>query len=135
MKKLKMFSLLLLVSIISTMFVGCSSDDDESGSNSDNAISLVGGSWIYSVAEGSYEKFEFYADGTCLWLEFADGDVSDKGFGKYSIKGDKLTMILTFGDETEKWSYTIDTERYDEGKLLILIDEDGEVYELHYWRN
>lgn len=135
MKTLKLFSLFFVVTIISAMLAGCSSNDDENDNYSNEAINLVGGTWVYLEDEEVYEKIEFYSDGTCLYQEFENGELSDKGYGKYSIKGDKLVMILTFGDETEKWTYAIDTEAFDEGKLLVLIDEDGDIYYFHNWSN
>ena len=127
MKKIKMFSLLFLVAIIGAMFTGCSSDDDDDNTNTD----LVG-YWIRYDGEDLTE-LGFFADGTCNYEEtYDDGEDMDFGKGTYTVKGNKLTMNLTFNDEKEVWELTIKSLKSK--KKLVLEDEDGDTYTFEYFK-
>ena len=127
MKKIKMFSLLFLVAMIGAMFTGCSSDDDDDNTNTD----LVG-YWIRYDGEDLTE-LGFFADGTCNYEEtYDDGEDMDFGKGTYTVKGNKLTMNLTFNDEKEVWELTIKSLKSK--KKLVLEDEDGDTYTFEYFK-
>ena len=122
-----MFSLLFLVAIIGAMFTGCSSDDDDDNTNTD----LVG-YWIRYDGEDLTE-LGFFADGTCNYEEtYDDGEDMDFGKGTYTVKGNKLTMNLTFNDEKEVWELTIKSLKSK--KKLVLEDEDGDTYTFEYFK-
>ena len=121
---------MLLFAIVGALFTGCSSDDD----NDENLV----GYWIRYEENGQYlEEFGFFADGTCNYTEaFEPDDDNDEdpfyefAKGTYSVKGNKLTMRLTFGAETETWTYTIKSVKSK--NRLVLTDEDGDTYNYGY---
>ena len=127
---MKLFSLMLLFAIVGALFTGCSSDDD----NDENLV----GYWIRYEENGQYlEEFGFFADVTCNYTEaFEPDDDNDEdpfyefAKGTYSVKDNKLTMRLTFGDETETWTYTIKSVKSK--NRLVLTDEDGDTYNYGY---
>ena len=113
---MKLFSLMFLFAIVGTLFSGCSSDDDNDDPTSDK--NLVG-YWIRYEENGQYlEELGLFADGTCNYTEaFEPDDDNDEdpfyefGEGTYVIKDNKLIMTLTFGDETEVWTYIIKSSK------------------------
>lgn len=124
-----MFSLLFFVAIIGAMFTGCGSDDDDDATT--NTADLVG-FWLYYEGDDMAE-LGFFADGTCNYEQtYDDGEDMDFGKGTYTVKGNKLTMRLTFGDETETWEYTI--KSLTSKKKLVLVDEDGDTYSFDYYK-
>lgn len=129
MKKLKMFSFLFIFAIIGAVFTGCGSDDDDD--KDDDATSTTGlvGHWVYDDDE--MIEFEFFSDGTCSYEEYYDKE-EEYGEGTYIVKGNKLTVRLTFGDETERWKYTI--KSLTSKKRLVLEDEDGDTYSFTYYK-
>ena len=129
-----MFSLMFLFAITGVLFTGCSSDDDNNdGTTSNN--NLVG-YWIRYEDNNQYrEELEFFANGTCNYTEAYEPDNNNNAFyefakGTYVVKGNKLTMKLKFGDETEVWTYTIKSSKAN--KTLVLTDEDGSTYIFSY---
>lgn len=126
MKKLKVLTLLLFVAFIGAVFTGCSKDDND---DSSDTTSLVG-YWIRYDGD-DMEEFGFFADGTCNYEETYN-DEMDFGKGTYTVKGNKLTMKLTFGDEKETWVYTI--KSLTSKKKLVLQDEDGDTYSYDYYK-
>lgn len=135
MKKMKLFSLMFLFAMVGTMFTGCSSDDDDNDGNE-----LVGYWLRYDDNDQYMEEFGFFADGTCNYTEsYEPDDDSDNlepeydfGEGTYTVKGNKLIMRLTFGDETETWTYTIKSVKSK--KQLILKDDEGDTYTFGYYK-
>ena len=129
---MKLFSLMFLFTIVGGLFTGCSSDDE----NNEGA-SLVG-CWIrYEENDQCLEELGFFADGTCNYTEaFEPDDDNDEdpyyefGKGTYVVKGNKLTMTLKFGDETEVWTYTIKDLKAN--NTLVLVDEEGSTYRFLY---
>lgn len=122
-----MFSFLFLVAIIGAMFTGCSSDDDD-----DNTNANLVGYWIRYDGEDLTE-LGFFADGTCNYEEtYDDGEYMDFGKGTYTVKGNKLTMNITFNDEKEVWELTIKSLKNK--KKLVLEDEDGDTYAFEYFK-
>ncbi len=103
---------MFLLAIIGGLFTGCSSDDDNNDSSSNE--NLIG-YWIRFEENGQYlRELGFFADGTCSYTEAfePDDDNDEEPFyefakGTYCVNGNRLTMHLTFGDETEAWTYTI----------------------------
>lgn len=126
MKKLKMLSLLFFFTIIGAVFTGCSSDDDDDATNTTDLV----GYWIHYDGD-DMEELGFFADGTCNYEETYD-DEMEFGKGTYTVKGNKLTMKLTFGDEKETWEYTI--KSLTSKKKLVLEDEDGDTYSFDYYK-
>ena len=126
---MKLFSLMFLFAMVGTMFTGCSSDDDDNDGNE-----LVGYWLRYEDNDQYMEEFGFFADGTCNYTEsYEPDDDNDNlepeyefGEGTYTVKGNKLIMRLTFGDETETWTYTIKSVKSK--KQLILKDDEGDTY-------
>ena len=135
MKKMKLFSLMFLFTMVGTMFTGCSSDDDDNDGNE-----LVGYWLRYEDNDQYMEEFGFFADGTCNYTEsYEPDDDNDNlepeyefGEGTYTVKGNKLIMRLTFGDETETWTYTIKSVKSK--KQLILKDDEGDTYTFDYYK-
>lgn len=134
MRKMKLFSLMFLFVIVGALFTGCSSDDDdnEGASGSENLV----GFWIRYEENGQLlEEFGFFADGTCNYTEAYEPDNNNDAFyefakGTYVVKGNKLTMKLNFGDETEVWTYTIKDLKTN--NTLVLVDEEGSTYRFEY---
>lgn len=135
MRKMKLFSLMFLFAIVGALFAGCSSDDgNEDSASNENLV----GFWIRYEENGQYlEELGFFADGTCNYTEALEPDDDNDeepfyefGKGTYSVKGNKLTMSLKFGDETETWIYTIKSVKSK--NYLVLIDEEGESYTFGY---
>lgn len=132
---MKLFSLMFLFAMIGTMFTGCSSDDDDNDGNE-----LVGYWLRYEDNDQYMEEFGFFADGTCNYTESYEPDDDNDylepeyefGEGTYTVKGNKLTMRLTFGDETETWTYTIKSIKSK--KQLILKDDEGDTYTFDYYK-
>ena len=132
---MKLFSLMFLFAMVGTMFTGCSSDDDDNDGNE-----LVG-YWLRYEDNAQYmEEFGFFADGTCNYTESYEPDDDNDylepeyefGEGTYTVKGNKLIMRLTFGDETETWTYTIKSVKSK--KQLILKDDEGDTYTFDYYK-
>lgn len=64
MKKLKMFTFLLFVTIISAVFMGCSKDDEEEDGNKQHDATLFG-EWIANDGKKYvHDYYSFYSDGT-----------------------------------------------------------------------
>ena len=65
MKKLKMFSFLFLVAVMSAMFTACSKDDDDDVSNKQHDATLWG-EWVATNDGRKYvhDYYSFYSDGT-----------------------------------------------------------------------
>lgn len=132
---MKLFSLMFLFAMVGTMFTGCSSDDDDNDGNE-----LVGYWLRYEDNDQYMEEFGFFADGTCNYTEsYEPDDDNDNlepeyefGEGTYTVKGNKLIMRLTFGDETETWTYTIKSVKSK--KHLILKDDEGDTYTFDYYK-
>mgnify|MGYP003457497907 FL=1 len=105
---------MFLFTIVGALFTGCSSDNESNNDDSSSSESLVG-YWIRYEDNGQYlEELGLFADGTCNYTEVVEpNDDSnedssyDFGEGTYVVKGNKLIMTLTFGDETEVWTYII----------------------------
>lgn len=126
---------MFLFAIVGALFTGCSSDDDnESSSSNENLV----GFWVRYEDNGQYlEELGLFADGTCNYTEVfePDEDNDEKPFyefgeGTYVIKGNKLIMTLDFGDETEVWTYTIKSSKAN--RTLVLTDEEGSTYTFNY---
>lgn len=126
---------MFLFAIVGALFAGCSSDDgNEDSASNENLV----GFWIRYEENGQYlEELGFFADGTCNYTEALEPDDDNDeepfyefGKGTYSVKGNKLTMSLKFGDETETWIYTIKSVKSK--NYLVLIDEEGESYTFGY---
>ena len=128
---------MFLFTIVGALFTGCSSDNENNNEDSSSSESLVG-YWIRYEDNGQYlEELGLFADGTCNYTEsFEPDDDNDEdpfykfAKGTYSVKGNKLTMRLTFGDETETWTYTIKSVKSK--NRLVLTDEDGDTYNFGY---
>ena len=126
---------MLLFAFVGALFTGCSSDDDNKASSSKESII---GHWIRYEENGQYlEELGFFADGTCNYTEAFEPDEGNNvepfyefARGTYSVKGNELTMRLTFGDETETWTYTINSVKNK--NRLVLTDEDGDTYNFDY---
>lgn len=136
MKKLQLISVIFILTIIGAIFVGCSSDDDNYNSSSNE--NLVG-FWVrYENNDQYMEEIGFFADGTCSYTEAfePDDDNDEKPFmnslqGTYNVKGNKLIVYLNFDGETEIQTYTI---KFIKSKdVLVLIDEEGDTYKFVYW--
>lgn len=133
---MKLFSLMFLFAIVGALFTGCSSDDDDNDGASGNE-NLVG-FWIRYEENGQYlEELGFFKDGTCKYTEAFEPDEGNDedpfcefAKGTYNVKGNKLTMRLTFGDETETWTYTIKSIKSK--NRLVVADEDGDTYTFGY---
>lgn len=122
--------------ILMAILVGCSSEKEEQAQF--DAKDLVG-FWTYYSDEGTSDEalheFGFFADGTCNYTysyESEDSYEYDFGKGVYSVLGNTLTTRMTFGDETEIWTYTIKSLK--KKNKLVLIGEDGEteIYEYNH---
>lgn len=132
---MKLFSLMFLFAMVGTMFTGCSSDDDDDDNDGNELV----GYWLrYEDNDQCMEEFGFFADGTCNYTESYEPDDDseepeyDFGEGTYTVKGNKLIMRLTFGDETETWTYTIKSIKSK--KQLILKDDEGDTYTFDYYK-
>lgn len=127
---------MFLFAIVGALFTGCSSDDDDNDGASGNE-NLVG-FWIrYEENDQYLEELGFFENGTCNYTEAFEPDEGndEDPFGKfakgtYNVKGNKLTMRLTFGDETETWTYTIKSIKSKD--RLVVADEDGDTYTFGY---
>ena len=132
---MKLFSLMFLLSVVGTLFVSCSSDDDNDGASSNENLT---GYWVRYEDNGQYlEEIGFFEDGTCNYTEsFEPDDDSDEepeydfGKGVYSVNGNQLTMRLKFNDETETWKFTI--KAFKDKDMLVLENEDGDVVTFGY---
>lgn len=110
------------------MFVGCSSDDNDDAANTNDLV----GYWIRYDGD-DMEELGFFEDGTCNYEEtYDDGEEMEFGKGTYALKGNKLIMKLTFGNETEVWKYTV--KSLTNKKKLVLVDEDGDYYTFDYYK-
>lgn len=126
---------MFLLFIVGTLFVGCSSDDDNDGASSNENLT---GYWVRYEDGGQYlEELGFFADGTCNYTEsFEPDDDSDENpeyefaKGVYSVNGNQLTMRLKFNDETEMWKFTI--KAFKDKDMLVLENEDGDVVTFGY---
>lgn len=133
---MKLFSLMFLFAMVGALFTGCSSNDDENEGASGNELV---GYWLrYEDNDQYMEELGFFADGTCNYTEaFEPDDDNDEdpyyefGKGTYVVKGNKLTMKLKFGDETEVWTYTI--KNLKANNTLVLVDEEGYTYKFEYY--
>ena len=128
---MKLFSLMLLFTIVGALFTGCSSDDENNNDDSSSSESLVG-YWMRYEDNGQYlEELGLFADGTCNYLE-VDYSYEDYDFGEgtYVVKGNKLIMTLTFGDKTDVWTYIIKSSKAK--NTLVLTDEEGFTYTFNY---
>ena len=117
--------------MVGTMFTGCSSDDDDNGNE------LVEYRVMYEDNDQYMEVLGLFADGTCNYTEsYEPDDDSEPEYefaeGTYTVKGNKLIMHLTFGDETETWTYTIKSIKSK--KQLILREVDGDTYTYSYYK-
>ena len=140
MKKLKrfpIFAAMLLIAMVSSLCISCSSDDGDDTPATD-AEDLVG-FWLYYGENDQYmEEYGFFADGTCNYTESYEPDdeteESEYEFAKgtYTVKGDKLTMKLNFGDETETWVYTIVS--VTKGRKLVLKDDEGDTQTFDFYK-
>ena len=127
---------MFLFAMVGALFTGCSSNDDENEGASGNELV---GYWLRYEDNGQYmEELGFFADGTCNYTEsFEPDDDNDEdpsydfGEGTYVVKGNKLIMTLTFGDETEVWTYTI--KNLKANNTLVLVDEEGDTYKFEYY--
>lgn len=127
---------MFLFAIVGALFTGCSSDDDDNDGASGNE-NLVG-FWIRYEENGQYlEELGFFEDGTCNYTEAFEPDEGNDeepsyefAKGTYNVKGNKLTMRFTFGDETETWTYTIKSIKSK--SRLVVADEDGDTYTFGY---
>ncbi len=136
MRKMKLFSLMFLFAMVGALFTGCSSNDDENEGASGNELV---GYWVrYEDNDQYMEEFGFFADGTCNYTEaFEPDDDNDEdpyyefGKGTYVVKGNKLTMKVKCGDETEVWTYTI--KNLKANNTLVLVDEEGYTYKFEYY--
>ena len=133
---MKLFSLMFLFAMVGALFTGCSSNDDENEGASGNELV---GYWLrYEDNDQYMEEFGFFADGTCNYTESYEPDDDSEepeyefGEGTYTVKGNKLIMRLTFGDETETWTYTIKSIKSK--KQLILKDDEGDTYTFDYYK-
>ena len=64
MKKLKIFSFLFFVAIMSAMLTGCSKDDDDDTANKQHDASLFG-EWVANDGRKYvHDYYSFYSDGT-----------------------------------------------------------------------
>lgn len=126
---------MFLLAVVGTLFVGCSSDDDNDGASSNESLT---GYWVRYEDGGQYlEELGFFADGTCNYTEsFEPDDDSDENpeyefaKGVYSVNGNQLTMRLKFNDETEMWKFTI--KAFKDKDMLVLENEDGDVVTFGY---
>lgn len=126
---------MFLLAVVGTLFVGCSSDDDNDGASSNESLT---GYWVRYEDDGQYlEELGFFADGTCNYTEsFEPDDDSDENpeyefaKGVYSVNGNQLTMRLKFNDETEMWKFTI--KAFKDKDMLVLENEDGDVVTFGY---
>ena len=133
---MKLFSLMFLFAMVGALFTGCSSNDDENEGASGNELV---GYWVrYEDNDQYMEEFGFFADGTCNYTEaFEPDDDNDEdpyyefGKGTYVVKGNKLTMKVKCGDETEVWTYTI--KNLKANNTLVLVDEEGDTYKFEYY--
>ena len=133
---MKLFSLMFLFAMVGALFTGCSSNDDENEGASGNELV---GYWVrYEDNDQYMEEFGFFADGTCNYTEaFEPDDDNDEdpyyefGKGTYVVKGNKLTMKVKCGDETEVWTYTI--KNLKANNTLVLVDEEGYTYKFEYY--
>lgn len=127
---------MFLFAMVGALFTGCSSNDVEIEGASGNELV---GYWVrYEDNDQYMEEFGFFADGTCNYTEaFEPDDDNDEdpyyefGKGTYVVKGNKLTMKLKFGDETEVWTYTI--KNLKANNTLVLVDEEGYTYKFEYY--
>lgn len=127
---------MFLFAIVGALFTGCSSDDDDNDGASGNE-NLVG-FWIrYEENDQYLEELGFFENGTCNYTEAFEPDEGNDedpfykfAKGTYNVKGNKLTMRLTFGDETETWTYTIKSIKSKD--RLVVADEDGDTYTFGY---
>ena len=129
---------MFLFAIVGALFTGCSSNDDENEGASGNELV---GYWLrYEDNDQYMEEFGFFADGTCNYTESYEPDDDSDNLepeyefeeGTYTVKGNKLIMRLTFGDETETWTYTIKSVKSK--KQLILKDDEGDTYTFDYYK-
>lgn len=127
---------MFLFAMVGALFTGCSSNDDENEGASGNELV---GYWVrYEDNDQYMEEFGFFADGTCNYTEaFEPDDDNDEdpyyefGKGTYVVKGNKLTMKVKCGDETEVWTYTI--KNLKANNTLVLVDEEGYTYKFEYY--
>ena len=129
---------MFLFAIVGALFTGCSSNDDENEGASGNELV---GYWLrYEDNDQYMEEYGFFADGTCNYTESYEPDDDSDNLepeyefeeGTYTVKGNKLIMRLTFGDETETWTYTIKSVKSK--KQLILKDDEGDTYTFDYYK-
>ena len=127
---------MFLFAIVGALFTSCSSNDYENEGASGNELV---GYWLrYEDNDQYMEEFGFFADGTCNYTESYEPDDDSEepeyefGEGTYTVKGNKLIMRLTFGDETETWTYTIKSIKSK--KQLILKDDEGDTYTFDYYK-
>lgn len=127
---------MFLFAIVGALFTSCSSNDDENEGASGNELV---GYWLrYEDNDQYMEEYGFFADGTCNYTESYEPDDDSDNLepeyefeeGTYTVKGNKL--IMTFGDETETWTYTFKSVKSK--KQLILRDDEGDTYTYDYYK-
>ena len=65
MKKIKLFSFLLLVTIFGALFASCSSDDDDDSSSNKEHYASLYGEWVANDGKKYvHDYYSFYSDGT-----------------------------------------------------------------------
>lgn len=98
-------------------FLGCSSDDGGSGTDTDpGGNSLTSGKWYYETGDGVEGEFcdkknnlDFRSDGTFYFELFVGSEPScvsiDSYTGTYTLDADVITMV--FGSETFSGTFSI----------------------------
>lgn len=130
MKKIK---LLTVVFLLSTLFVGfnaCSNDDEDDGKKDQ----LIVGKWKRMTEEGSvHTHLEFKSNGTFEYTSINENERDYEEHGEYRIENGKLYQM--FSDEDEWIIYKID-ELNSISLILRGHNSDGELddYTINYQR-
>ena len=115
MEKTKLFTSILLVTLLSLFVTGCSNDDEEENQN----FSEIIGTWRCNYEDG-YDLIIFRSNGTGTWTEQSYDYGGSTWNMAYRTDGNKLII-------TDEEGYV---EIYNIAKLssslLVLVDEDGD---------
>lgn len=114
MKKIKLMTVVMLLSVFFIGFSACSDDDDDKKETEH----LIVGKWKRINEEGSFHTHvEFKSDGTFKYTNTEDLD--DVDLGEWKIEGDILYQLFSDEDEIE-W---IPNKIHELNSITLILEE------------
>ena len=126
MKKLLYFIVPLMMLVFA---VSCSKSDDgndDSGYFNGSVESLNNTTWTANGSSG-VSKYDYvgFRGNRIAWARTAGYAVTDRHYGNYSLKGDKISVVE---DETsEHYTFQLRFYKDSKGKLFIVSDPEVEI--------